>query len=240
MSTAASTSSSPARLAWHTAEAHGSVAVRARGRDLVHEFDPGGQHAPALLAAIQDLLRAAGLGLADLGSVAVTTGPGSFTGIRVGLATAQGLAAARGWRVCTADSLQAQAWACGVSEAGSLAIVQDARRGEVYASRYAWRSGRPQVEVPPFCAAPAAARRLAAGLAPGERLDIAGSGAALIEEALRSAGVETQRRGAVMPVARALLDLADAGDGAWVDAAALDPLYLRKSDAELRKQDATS
>ncbi len=86
-----------------------------------------------IVAAVDLLLRAAGLGPDALGGVAATRGPGSFTGVRVGLATAQGLALSRGIAARGFPSLLVQA--ARTADADVLA-VQPARRGSVYAQRY--------------------------------------------------------------------------------------------------------
>jgi tRNA threonylcarbamoyl adenosine modification protein YeaZ len=87
-----------------------------------------------LLAAADLLVEDAGLAPSDIGRVIISRGPGSFTGIRAGIATAQGLAAATGATIVAFDSLLVQAARCGVeSEVWS---AQPGRRGEVYARPY--------------------------------------------------------------------------------------------------------
>ncbi len=86
-----------------------------------------------IVAAIDLLLRAAGLGPDAISGIAATRGPGSFTGVRVGLATAQGLAIARGAAARGFPSLLVQA--ARTADAEVLA-VQPARRGSVYAQHH--------------------------------------------------------------------------------------------------------
>lgn len=227
----------PAVLALHTTEPVGSVAVGWGGRIVTGEFTAQGQHAPVLLTSVLALLRDAGLGLEALQGVAVTTGPGSFTGIRVGLATAQGLAAARGWRVFACDSLMARA-ATRRGAPGPHAVVLDARRGQVYAALYEVAGPLPRPLLTPFAASPeAAAARLAAAAGPAG-LTLLGHGAGLIREALRRTPLRTETReeeSGGSQVAAALVELVWAGGGAEVDPEALEPLYLRTSDAETRR-----
>jgi tRNA threonylcarbamoyladenosine biosynthesis protein TsaB len=195
------------------------------------------------LGAILELLDAAGAPMRALRAVAVTTGPGSFTGIRVGLATVQGLAAARGWQVLPCDSLRAHAAAWrGTATGGPLAIVHDARRGEVYAGLYDVGGVWPRALVEPFCATPSRAaalllagtRSVAEPSAAGGGLALAGSGAALVAPAL--VAVQPRRLGAPpVPVAGALVAMARAGILRGVAPQALEPTYLRKSDAEVRR-----
>jgi tRNA threonylcarbamoyladenosine biosynthesis protein TsaB len=105
-------------------------------------------HARELMPAVADVMDRAGLGYGDLEAIAVGVGPGTFTGMRIGIATARALASANGLRVRPVSSLaalaagiEAEAGAAG-SEAGatgspSLLPVIDAKRGEVFAAEYA-------------------------------------------------------------------------------------------------------
>lgn len=92
-----------------------------------------------VLAAADLLVEDAGLEPSAIGRVAVSRGPGSFTGIRSGIATAEGLAAATGAEVVAFDSLLVQAARCdGPCE---VRAAQPGRRGEVYARRYRCAGG---------------------------------------------------------------------------------------------------
>jgi tRNA threonylcarbamoyladenosine biosynthesis protein TsaB len=88
-----------------------------------------------LMPAIDDLLRRAGLGPGDLGGIAVDVGPGLFTGLRVGLATAKAMAAALGTPIAGATSLETLAYPHR-RRPGLLASIVDARRAEVYWALY--------------------------------------------------------------------------------------------------------
>ena len=87
------------------------------------------------MPAIDELCRQAGWSVADLTGVAVDRGPGLFTGLRVGLATARAIAAARASPGVGVTSLEALAHACR-RRTGLLVPVVDARRGEVYWALY--------------------------------------------------------------------------------------------------------
>ena len=95
----------------------------------------GGQHAEVLLPEIGALLEEAQLDRARVDAVGVTLGPGGFTSVRVGLATAKGLCLAGGRTLYAASSLRALAFGAlpGVAS-GPLAVVTRAYRGEVYAA----------------------------------------------------------------------------------------------------------
>ncbi len=100
----------------------------------------GSLRSTLVLAAADLLLEDAGVGPLELETVAVCRGPGSFTGIRAGIATAQGLAAATGVRLVAFDSLLVQAARV---DGGVVWSAQPGRRGEVYARSFDAGAGRP-------------------------------------------------------------------------------------------------
>ncbi len=100
----------------------------------------GSPRSTLLLAAVDLLVEDAGAEPAEIAAVAVTRGPGSFTGIRSGLATAAGLAAGTGCRTLAYGSLLVQA--CRLDDAPVAWAAQPGRRGEVYAQPYAVRPGQ--------------------------------------------------------------------------------------------------
>jgi len=221
-------------LAVHTTDTPGALAV-AQGDRIVHqELHPAGQHASSLLGAIATLLDRVGVQAAALQGIAVTRGPGSFTGIRIGLATAQGLALATGLEVSVCDSLEAEAAAH--PQPGWLAVVLDARRQEVYAGLYEVSPSGPRVVLSPFVAAPEEARqRLLAALPDAQPLSLTGSGSALVPLA-DADRVQVRERVSRPHLAQALVHLARQGRLMRVAPQQLEPLYLRKSDAELKRQ----
>ena len=104
---------------------------------VVHEVrddpPPGARpaHAARLLGAVDEALAAAGVGWDDVTRLTVSVEPGSFTGLRIGIATARGLAQARGLEVVGVGSLAALARG---ADAESVLAVLDARRGEAFAA----------------------------------------------------------------------------------------------------------
>lgn len=98
------------------------------------------RHAALLLPTLHELLAEASSSLAEVGAIGVGIGPGSYTGLRVGLATAQGLASGLDCSLAGVDSLEAAAWArLAPEESGWLTL--DARRGNVYAGLYERQAG---------------------------------------------------------------------------------------------------
>jgi tRNA threonylcarbamoyladenosine biosynthesis protein TsaB len=117
-----------------TATRSGSVALAPAGG--VRLLQPGGGHAPELLTAIEALLKAAGAGAKDLAGIAVALGPGSFTGVRVGLATAKGLGYSLGIPVTGLSSLELLARAARLPRGSAVCAAIEAGRGEVYTARF--------------------------------------------------------------------------------------------------------
>jgi tRNA threonylcarbamoyladenosine biosynthesis protein TsaB len=118
--------------------------LRADGRGFEARHDPAAGerpgHATQLLGLVDTVLAAADLGPEEVDRVAAGVGPGSFTGLRIGIATARGLA--QGWDVELVGVSTLRALAEAAQAAETVAAVLDARRGEVFAA--AWR-GREEV-----------------------------------------------------------------------------------------------
>jgi tRNA threonylcarbamoyladenosine biosynthesis protein TsaB len=191
----------------------------------------GASHAGAVLPSVRWVLSAAGCGLSELDAYGVCVGPGSFTGLRIGLSTVKGLAAASGKPVVGISALDALAAQCPAGE-GWICSMLDARKREVYFSVYRRvgaaleKSGEDRVDPP---------ARAVAGLAgPGTFI---GSGALQYQEAIREAfggtariapmGLCTLRAGTLADLARERLSR-----GETDDLGRLVPCYVRRPDAE--------
>lgn len=112
-----------------TAARLGSIALSANGTTLDSEpLAPGG-HSNGLSSAAESLLRARGIGWKDLAGIAVSEGPGSFTGLRIGLAWAKGLCLGSGIKLVLVSGHEAAAHAH-PGEGGWIATVQQGERGE--------------------------------------------------------------------------------------------------------------
>ena len=205
-----------------------------RGQEVLHEErlglgdDGSPRHSTALLAEVERAVAAVG-GWGEVGEIAVGRGPGSFVGIRIGLATARGLAASTGLPatgVCTLDAL-GRAMVESTPPAVPTLAVLDARRGEVFAALYA-ASGERLWE--PFVAPPETLGERLAGLPALPRA--AGSGAVRFRDELASRGVEVPDDGDPVHrvAARHVCALAASTGGA--DGNGLAPIYLRVPDAQ--------
>lgn len=118
-------------LAVETATTWQSVAILDESEVLVqHGQEAGGAHGASLLPTIDRLLMQARVQLRELSGLACSAGPGSFTGIRVGLATCLGLRAATGLPLVLVPTLEAMAW--NVDTTMSICPLLPSRRGEVY------------------------------------------------------------------------------------------------------------
>ncbi|MDR7927024.1 tRNA (adenosine(37)-N6)-threonylcarbamoyltransferase complex dimerization subunit type 1 TsaB [Acidithiobacillus thiooxidans] len=137
--------SAPIILAIDTATEACSVAVNGVA-GVVEECQVApNAHSQILLQMISKVLQRAGLILADLNAIACGVGPGGFTGVRIGVSTAQALAMARGLPVYPVSSLQALA---ATTEHPAVLTALDARKGEVYAAVYVQdeRTGLPVLQ----------------------------------------------------------------------------------------------
>lgn len=124
-------------LALDTATDLGSVAVGTADSALAEVLVGARRHAAALAPAVTEVLQLAGAGVRDLAGIIVADGPGSFTGLRIGFATAQGIARAQnGLTVLTAPSLIGAARAASSYAGGPVAAIYNALRGEVFAAVY--------------------------------------------------------------------------------------------------------
>ena len=216
-------------LAVETSSLAGGVALLDDER-LVAEYllDVSVTHSERLMAAVDQALAGARWTGRDLGGLAVAVGPGSFTGLRIAVSTAKGLALALGLPIAAVPTLDAMAaalpWA-----ALPVCPVLDARKGEVYASLYRWDGAGMHREWEYLALAPEA---LAARL--GEPTLVVGDGAA----AVRSPHARTvpPPRRLPSPACVGMLGLDRQRRGETVPAATLTPLYLRPSEAELKRR----
>ena len=118
-------------LALDSSSKTAGVCILQNGEVLFRQtLNQGLTHSQTLLPLVQAALKQAGLSLQDISALGVTAGPGSFTGLRIGLALVKGLALPLGLPVAPVSALQARAAGC--AEEGVLVAAMDARRGEVY------------------------------------------------------------------------------------------------------------
>ena len=114
-----------------------SVAIHEQGELLaLAEIKEPGAHAEKLLLLVDELFEKAGLSFADLDAVAVSQGPGSYTGLRIGVSTAKGISYALEIPLIGINTLQAMAASQSVAPGDYVVAVLDARRKEVYTQTF--------------------------------------------------------------------------------------------------------
>lgn len=114
-----------------------SVAVHEQGELLaLAEIKEPGAHAEKLLLLVDEVFEKAGLSFADLDAVAVSQGPGSYTGLRIGVSTAKGIAYALEIPLIGINTLQAMAASQRIAQGEYVVAVLDARRKEVYTQTF--------------------------------------------------------------------------------------------------------
>lgn len=219
-----------------------SVAVTEDGRLLAQSFQNSGlTHSATLMPMVADLLKNTGLTLDEMDVVAVAAGPGSFTGVRIGVAAAKGLAWPGDKPCAPCSTLESMAWQC-AHMGGEICAAMDARRNQVYCARF-WAENGELTRL---------TQDRAIGLdelaeevrVSGKLQTLVGDGAHLVQKALEEAGLPC----APMPphliyqtawgVARCALRLAR--EGGLVSAAAMAPSYHRLSQAERERLEKQS
>jgi len=243
----------PLILAIETATRAGSVAL-ARGREILSSVvgDATASHSNDLISLVETILGSAGVELSDVDLFAAAVGPGSFTGLRIGLATIKSFAVCTGKRCAGVSTLAAIAHAAGESK-GTVSLLP-AGRGEVFAQLFSVDDGDVQdLDSAGHFSPKAILERY------GEARELvwAGEGAHLQAEALRAwaraneisfgePGPDLSSRfqtgwsiappAAQLAVSIAALALKAYGNGSTVGPDELRAVYVRASDAEINEQ----
>jgi tRNA threonylcarbamoyladenosine biosynthesis protein TsaB len=221
------------------------VAVLRGGALLLERAgDPSRTHGQRLPNELWYALAACGAAIDDVGLLAVVVGPGSFTGLRIGIATVQGLAMARGLRVVPVSAFEAlaahaAAWRPGEGDRSTgttpplIAPWIDAQRGEVFATLM---TPAFETAAPPSAGTPEATLERWAPLTRDRAVVFAGDAAARHAEAIRTAlGERAAILPSVPPLASAAARIAARDPARAVAPHALVPLYVRRPDAEIAR-----
>ena len=217
-------------LGIETSERAGQIALMRDGALLEERELPGGgrRHAQSLVAEIGSLLERHGAGPRDVGAVAVSVGPGSFTGLRVGVVCAKTFAYAAGCRLAAVGTFDVIA-ANAPEDVAAVWVLGDAQRGELYVGRYERGAGGEFaaageiriVDGASWCAGRGAGDSVTGpGVVRWER-ELAARCRVLPDELRHPRASVVARLGAARVAA-------SGGDDVW----GLEPLYVRKSAAE--------
>jgi tRNA threonylcarbamoyladenosine biosynthesis protein TsaB len=220
-------------LAVDTSTFAGSVAIL-RDRRLLAEInlESPQTHSERLLPAVDLMLKSLDLSLADLDGFALAVGPGSFTGIRIGMSTAKSFAFATGKPIAAVSNLEALAQKIRQPQARLLCPLMDAKKKEVYAALFEARAGKLHEIVPQGLYGP---DRIFSLLPAHRVISFIGSGVPVYREKLRRYFKDKARLSA-----RSLYTAYEVGilgherlqAGKGLDAFQVEPLYFRKSQAE--------
>jgi tRNA threonylcarbamoyladenosine biosynthesis protein TsaB len=222
-------------LALDTATSRGSLALLAGDRLLAeYTLESSASYLNRLLAGIDHLLQATEKTIQDVNLIVVSSGPGNFTGLRLGLSTAKGLAFAIGCPVIAVNTLDALAANFPFAALPVCALI-DAKKHEVYAAFYHCEATAGQLVGNYLLLSPAAlaARITAPTLLTGPGLESYGS---LLQELLGDRAVLSPpefRHVRASVLAR--LGLQQFAAGLVPDLDKLTPFYLRPADAEMKK-----
>jgi tRNA threonylcarbamoyladenosine biosynthesis protein TsaB len=228
-------------LAFDTSTSVASVAIICDGKPVIQvDTCVQAKHGEMLLPRIDATLKEARLNFSDIDLIAVGVGPGSFTGIRVALATAKGLVLATQIPFIGVDSLRTLARGA-INGAGYFGAVTNAYRGEVYQAVFAADVSRrlSQVLAPMHAPPKEAAERLSSAI-PGERIRICGDGARKYFQQYRDALGESLELAAPLTDVVRATNLALEAERLFEevgpsDLVSIEPLYIRPSDAVLPK-----
>ena len=222
-------------LGLDTATSRGSVALARPGEVLIEASLPDrGAHARDLLASVDGILRSSGLESRDLLGIGVAVGPGSFTGVRVGMATAKGLGYALRIGVAGISTLEAIARAAARAAPSAVCVAIGAGRGEVYGALFRVDEGEPVRTAPDRSYRPATL----AGTLP-EGCLLAGDGATALLAEVAQGGRERLTVLDPCPLLAGTIALwasSTIAPGTPYGVGNLGPNYVRPSDAETARR----
>jgi tRNA threonylcarbamoyladenosine biosynthesis protein TsaB len=195
-------------------------------------------HSERLMTEIEHCLKQSGVKISDIDVFAVATGPGSFTGLRIGLSTVKGFSYATGKPIVSVPTLEALAWNFPYSRY-PVCTMLDARKKEVYAALFKWEGENLIRLTNETSAKPEEFVRDALRVTHDDKFIFAGEGAALyrdkIIEALGEKAIFASPEKTVpSPANIAVLGLKKAKAGEFSEPVSLIPMYIRKSEAEVK------
>ncbi len=215
----------------------GSVVFRMSGQAVETVLHPGVEdYSTWLLPAVDGMLKRAGKGFAEVDLLAVSTGPGSFTAVRVGLCTVKAWAEVYRKKVVGVSRLEAMAR--GARQDGWVAASYDAHRNQIFAGLYRRTAGELNLIEEQMVIAPAEFVEFVKKQAGGAAVQWVTLAAEIVggrEEWTKALGSEVRFIACEAALANAIGELAEekAARGEFADALTLDANYVRRSDAEI-------
>jgi tRNA threonylcarbamoyladenosine biosynthesis protein TsaB len=221
-------------LAIETSTMLGGVAI-ADDQGLIAEIrlNVKSTHSERIMTAIDHVLKQSNLTVDEIDTIAVASGPGSFTGLRIGLSTAKGLCYAATKSLVLVPTLEAFAWNFPFSR-HPVCLMLDARKGEVYAALYRWGQGGFVSVIRERSARPEELLSTIEG-----PVVLAGEGALIYKDRIiaaigERALIAPRDKMVPSPSNIAILGLQRAMRGEFADSVHAGPLYIRKSEAEVK------
>jgi tRNA threonylcarbamoyladenosine biosynthesis protein TsaB len=222
-------------LAIETSTMLGGVAIMDEAEGLIIEtrLNVKTTHSERLMTVVDHALKQAGLGISDIDVFGVAIGPGSFTGLRIGLSTVKGFSYATGKPIVSIPSLEAFAWNFPYS-AHPVCTMFDARKKEVYAAVFRWGDSGFERVMDEVSIKPADLVSTLDG-----KVIFAGEGALIYRETI----VEIAGKNALFPALHSMvpspsnvarLGLRKALRGDFAEPVSLVPYYIRRSEAEVK------
>ncbi|MDP2277967.1 MAG: tRNA (adenosine(37)-N6)-threonylcarbamoyltransferase complex dimerization subunit type 1 TsaB, partial [Nitrospirota bacterium] len=198
-------------------------------------------HSERLMTEIEHCLKQSGVKISDIDVFAVATGPGSFTGLRIGLSTVKGFSYATGRPIVSVPTLEALAWNFPYS-AHPVCTMLDARKKEVYAALFKWEEGNFIRLINETSAKPEEFACDALRITHDDKFIFAGEGAALYRDKIievmgEKAIFASPEKTVPSPANVAVLGLKKAKAGEFSEPVSLTPIYIRKSEAEVKWKD---
>jgi len=222
-------------LSIETSTMLGGVAVMDDREGLIAEtkLNVKTTHSERLMTVVHQTLSQSDLSLKDIDAFAVAIGPGSFTGLRIGLGTVKGLSYATGRPFVTVPTLEAFAWNFPFSPY-PVCLMLDARRSEVYTGVFKWENNGFRRVVEEISVKPAVFLKQLEGV-----VLFAGEGVTLYREAIdqhmgHRAVIGTPDKMVPSPATVAMLGLDKAARGEYAGASEAVPFYIRRSEAEVK------
>ena len=208
-----------------------SVALSVDGELIEREDKAVNRHSNIVLGMINELLAEAGISLTQLDLIVNDVGPGSFTGIRIGMGVAQGLAYGADLPVLGVDALSTLARGVNDNSKDDILAAIDARMGQVYWAQYLHRSGSLYLKDQLHLSDPGQINK------PDQRVYGAGSGWDEYADVLGSQFDVSEYAPNCFPLARQGLELGlQMAKSKWVSAGELLPVYLRNDVAKVSRK----